>query len=93
MKAFLYPITSELLFCRRCQKSVLIKFLLVSRTPLGVGFALIFLCSVPVDLFHTLLLFTNSIFCDSHKSEYVKILGYNRIIPGNWLYVKGTLDR
>jgi hypothetical protein len=27
-------------------------------------------------------------FCDSHKSEYTKILGHNRIQPGNWLYIK-----
>jgi osmotically-inducible protein OsmY len=92
-KAFLYPITSELLFCRRCQK--VCSHQIFAREPYstrgGIRPHIPLLCSCKICSTYFIAFSQEfNFFCDSHKSEYVKILGHNRIIPGNWLYVKGT---
>ena len=92
-KAFLYHIESKSLFCRRCQKVCHHK--LFAREPYsvcgGVRPHIPLLCSCDVCSIYFIAFSQEfSFFCDSHKSEYTKILGYNRIIPGNWLYIKGT---
>ena len=92
-KAFLYPITSELLFCRRCQK--VCSHQIFAREPYstrgGIRPHIPLLCSCDICATY-FIAFSHefNFFCDSHKTEYSKILGYNRIVPGNWLYVKGT---
>lgn len=92
-KAFLYPITSELLFCRRCQK--VCSHQIFAREPYsihgGIRPHIPLLCSCHICSAYFIAFSQEfNFFCDSYKTEYTKILGHNRIIPGNWLYVKGT---
>ena len=92
-KAFLYHIESKSLFCRRCQKVCNHK--LFAREPYsvcgGIRPHIPLLCSCDICSTYFIAFSQEfSFFCDSHKSEYTKILGHNRIIPGNWLYVKGS---
>lgn len=90
-QSFLSPITSKKLFCRRCQVVSDHKLMAQDAYSISGGMQphIPLLCSCKICGTYFIAYSQEfNFFCDSHKSEYTKILGHNRIQPGNWLYIK-----
>ena len=90
---FIHKIASENLFCRRCKgissHSLLAREPICTRGLVPKGIPLLCVCDACQTSF---IAFTHEFaFFNAHddNQNYAKILGRSRLIPGDWLYVKG----
>lgn len=90
---FPHRLHSQQLFCRRCRRVTLhglwAKESYSTYGGLDPHIPLLCICD---DCATTFMAFSHEFAIGRHEenSDYTKVYGFNRIIPGNWVYFKGT---
>ena len=91
---FPHRLYTQRLFCRRCQKVVEhgIYAREVYSTFGGMDPQIPLLCCCDVCATMFVAFSQEFVFCrrDCVNQDYTKIYGYNRIVPGNWIYFKNA---
>lgn len=90
---FPHRIVTESLFCRNCRNigshGVFAKELFSPRSGVKKGVPLLCICDDCNTFFVAFSHEFTSIKTPSASHFYTKILGHNRLVPGDWLYIKG----